>query len=146
MQTTPGCVCSCCLPDAGVVQGIGFLLPISVASVSFVILILRKAIELLGLQPKGLRFATDLQTAKATAVPSYSTAVMLRLEIRRWAACPLGETCPIHLPLTRLSTAISRNPRIRPLNFFLKRLSTPDGNSHLHLVGLGEVLFNPKMS
>lgn len=114
MQTIPGCVCSCCLPDAGGVEGLSFLLPISAASVSFVILILRKAIGLRGLEPEGLCLTTDLPTAKAMAVLSHSMAVRLRLVVRRWggggeAARALGETCPSTLLLTRLLIAISCN-------------------------------------
>lgn len=101
MQTIPGCVCSCCLPDAGGDEGLCFLLPISVASVSFVILILRKAIELLGLVPEGLCLTTDPLTAKEMAVLSYYMAVMFSLDVRRQGeggevTCPLGESCPIH--------------------------------------------------
>lgn len=47
MQTIPGCVCSCCLLDAGDVEELHSLLSISVVSVSFAILIPGKAIELL---------------------------------------------------------------------------------------------------
>lgn len=47
MQTIPGCVCSCCLLDAGDVEELHFLLSISVVSVSFVILIPGIGIELL---------------------------------------------------------------------------------------------------
>jgi len=79
MQTIPGYVCSCCLPDAGGVEGLHFLLPISVASVSFVILILRKAIGLLGLEPEGHHLTTDPLTAKIMAVLSYYVAAMFRL-------------------------------------------------------------------
>lgn len=93
MQTIPGCVCSSCLPDAGGVEGLRFLPPISVASVSFVILILRKAIGSLGLEPEGLHLTTDPLTLKAMTVLSYYMTMTFRLGVRRQegggeVACP----------------------------------------------------------
>lgn len=151
MQTIPGCVCSCCLPDAGGVKGLRLLLPISVASVSFVIIILRKAIGLLGLETEGLHLTTDPLTAKAMAVLSCYMAVTFRLDVRRRgggdeAACALGETCPIHPSSHKAVNCHFLRLEDTSPEFFLKLISKSDDNSHVHLVGHREVLFNPKMS
>lgn len=135
----------------GVLKGSAFFFLFQEASVSFVILILRKAIELLGLVPEGLCLTTDPLTAKEMAILSYYMAVMFSLDVRRQVeggevTCPLGESCPIHPSSHKIVNCHFLWPEDTSPEFFLKLISKSDDNSHIHLVRHREVLCNPKMS